>query len=235
MPLLPAWINPLQCPDIDPEPGDAPAPGPDRLLDYLFAPEADRTAEAFVARYREIPAPAGVLVIVPKESTILEKLVWPLRNAKGSYALANFIGCISLCGMVGEMVALLLWDISKVHLQTHPMTKAEQEDFFGSSFEKLGQERRVRILHTLNLIDDDARHAFDSLRQIRRSYLHFLSKTHAQAPSDALLAYEAALKLVSVVLGIASGPEGTVAVRPDLMAYLTEKGLVTPDEPSESS
>lgn len=114
MPVLPAWINPLQCPEFDLQAADSPTPGADRLLDYLFAPEDDRSPDAFVLRYREIAAVPGTLFIAPKEPTILEKLIWPLRHAKGCYALANCLGCIALCGMVGEMVAILLWDIWKV-------------------------------------------------------------------------------------------------------------------------
>jgi len=108
MPLLPEWINPLQCPEIDSQALGSAPPDAARLLDYLFAPEQDRTTGAFVLRYREIASVPGALPVAPSEPTILEKLVWPLRHAKGSYALANYLGCIALCGMVGGMVAVLL-------------------------------------------------------------------------------------------------------------------------------
>lgn len=206
MPTFPGWINPLKCPEIDllPNLSDAQVteiPQPGRLLDYLYAPEVDRSPAAFVARYKEIAAVSDPLPIVPAEPTILEKLVWPLRHAKGSYALGNYVGCIALCGMVGEMVAVLLWDISKVVLQGQAMTEARQRALFGSSFEKLGQERRVDILHALKLVDDATKAAFDSLRAVRRKYLHLLSQTHAQVAPDARRAYENALKIVAVVLG----------------------------------
>jgi hypothetical protein len=234
VPLFQSWINPLKCPEIDllPQPSNTQPSGPppaDRLLDYLYAPEVDRSREAFVARYKEIAAFADPVLIVPAEPTILTKLVWPLRQAKGSYALGNYVACIALCGMVGEMVAILLWEISKVALQGHPMLEAEQRSMFGSTFEKLGQERRVDILHTLNLVDDPTKAAFDSLRAVRRKYLHLLSQTHADVVPDARRSYEAALKVVAVVLG-QTFKDGAVVLRPDLMAYLAEKGIVQ-DEP----
>ncbi|MGE3425039.1 MAG: hypothetical protein AB7N24_23570 [Dehalococcoidia bacterium] len=228
------WINPLKCPEIDllPRLPDAKAPGAtpaaDRLLDYLQAPEADRSCAAFVARYEEIAAVADPLPIVPAEPTILEKLVWPLRHAKGSYALANYLGCIALCGMVGEMVAILLWDICKVSLQGHPMTDAEQRAMFSSTFEKLGQARRTEVLHALKLVDDGTKTAFDELRGIRSRYLHLLSQPHAQVATDARRAYDNALKVVAVVLG-QTFHQGAVALRPELMAYLVEKGIVKPE------
>jgi hypothetical protein len=228
------WINPLKCPEIDLEPrlpnADAAraTPEADRLLDYLQAPEGDRSREAFVARYEEIAAVPDPLPIVPAEPTILEKLVWPLRQAKGSYALGNYLGCIALCGMVGEMVAILLWDISRVALQGHPMTEPEQRAMFGSTFEKLGQARRTEVLHALKLVDDASKAAFDDLRGIRSRYLHLLSQPHAQVAADARRAYENALKVVAVVLG-QTFHDGAVVLRPDLMAYLTEKGIVQPE------
>jgi hypothetical protein len=230
MPLLNGWVNPLKCPEIDVLPNlpDAERGGPppsDRLLDYLYAPQVDRTPEAFVIRYQEISAGPDPLPVVPAEPTILDKLVWPLRHAKGSYALGSYLGSIALSGMVGEMVAVLLWDISKVALQGHPMSEAEQRAVFGSTFERLGQERRVDVLHTLKLIDEPTKRAFDSLRGIRRKYLHFLSQAHENVAPDARRAYEDALKVVAAVLGV-TFKQGATVFRPELMAYLVEKGIV---------
>jgi hypothetical protein len=224
MPLFPAWINPLKCPEIELD-ASVSTPNAESLLNYLFSPEVDRSCDAFVSRYREISSTMDPLTFAPAEPTILEKLVWPLRHAKGSYALGNYLGCVALCGMVGEMVALLLWDISSVTLQGHPMNESEQRAMFGSTFEKLGQERRVDVLHTLKLIDDEAKVAFDTIRGIRRKYLHFLSQTHAQVASDAHRGYEATLKVVTVLLG-QTFKDGAVNLRPDLMAYLSQKGIV---------
>jgi hypothetical protein len=43
--------------------------------------------------------------------------------------------------------------------------------------------------------------------------------------ADARAAYEQALRVVAVVLGVAF-EDGGIALRPDLMTYLTERGLV---------
>lgn len=227
MPTFTACINPLMCPEID-----SPAPGADPLnaahiLDYLAAPEADRSVSAFQRRYAEIRPPLEVLAVAPNEGRILEKLVWPLRQAIGSYGLANYLGCLAQCGMVGEMVAILLWDISKPQHRGHPMTAAEQEALFGSSFEKLGQDRRVRVLATLGLIDDSTKKAFDDLRIVRKRYLHFLSQPHDNIAADARSAFNAAANLTTVALGI-SFEDGAVVLRPELVEYLKERGVLGP-------
>lgn len=235
MPTFPGWINPLKCPEIDFVNGQPTIdPTPDRLLAYLHAPQIDSSPAAFVARYKEIAAVPDPLPIVPAEPTILEKLVWPLRHAKGSYSLGNHVACIALCGMVGEMVAMLLWDISKVTLQGQSMNEIQQRALFGDRFERLGQHRRVDILHALRLVDDSTKAAFDRLREIRRKYLHLLSQSHTQVASDARQAYENALKVVAVVLGLTI-KDGAVVLRPDLVAYLTEKGVIRPENDAQES
>ena len=170
--------------------------------------------------------------VAPAEPTILEKLVWPLRHAKGSYALGSYLSCIALCGMVGEMVALLLWEISKVNIQNKPLDEAGERALLGNTFEKLGQERRTQVLRAFDRIDAETKSAFDTLREIRRRYLHFLFQPHEQVATDARTAYEQALRVVAVVLGVAF-EEGAVALRPDLMEYLTDRGLVE-DEVNEA-
>lgn len=82
MATMKAWINPLACIPLElPQPTDPPTPEAARLLDYLFAPESEATAEAFARRYREVASVAAAFPIAPAEPTILGKLVWPLRHA----------------------------------------------------------------------------------------------------------------------------------------------------------
>jgi len=37
----------------------------------------------------------------------LEKVVWPLKSAKVCYCLGNYLACIAMAGLVGEMTAIL--------------------------------------------------------------------------------------------------------------------------------
>lgn len=233
MPFFRAWVNPLTCLDIDPDPASATSPTAEQLLDYLFAPELEKGNRAFVLRYREISTD-DTLFLAPAEPNILQKLVWPLRHAKSSYALGNYIGCIALCGMVGEMVAILQWDISKVSLQQNGplMDKKAQANVFGRTFEKLGQERRTAVLRAMGKISKEASDAFDGLRNIRRKYLHLFSQPHEGAGGDARMAYRHASKVVETVLG-AKVEGGTVVLSEDLVKYLVERNIMdaVPKEP----
>ena len=221
MPSFKAWINPLKCPEIDFSP-DGEVPTAEQLFDYVCAPELGRAA--FVSRYREV-ASIDTLFLAPNERRILEKLVWPLRNAKGSYALGNYLGCIALCGMVGEMVAVLVWDISKVSLQNRPMDESAQKNLLGATFEKLGQERRTRVLRALGLITEEVADVFDGLRGIRNKYLHVFSQPHGELADHAKVAYKHASKLVETIIGAKVSENGTAVLREDLAKYLTERNV----------
>lgn len=235
MATMRAWINPLRCIPVDvPQPGDPPTPSAAQLLDYLFAPEGERTTEAFVGRYREVVSVAAAFPFAPAEPNILQKLVWPLRHAVGSYCLADYLGCVALSGMVGEMVAILLWEISPYPRSDPPLGERQQRQLFGSSFEKLGQERRTDVLLAFRLIDEQTSAAFDELRTIRRRYLHLFSQSHDSLEVDARRALDAAAKVVAFALGI-TFKDGTVGLRPDLMAYLdTRLSTAEPGTPGRN-
>jgi hypothetical protein len=223
MPLFQAQLNPLKCHGIDLDPG-ATAPSEAQLLDWLFTPEGDRGCETFVNRYREVDCD-DTLFLAPNEKNLLQKLVWPLRHAKGSYALGNYLSCIALCGMVGEMVALLLWDISKLRLKEKPWDEKAQTAIFGSTFEKLGQARRIKVLCAVGVVKSEFADVFEALRNIRNKYLHLLSQPHERAASDAKQAYRDATKLVEIVLGVRL-EGGAVVLRQDLVTYLIERGII---------
>jgi hypothetical protein len=190
------------------------------VLEYMTTPGLGHDIPALVARYRQISVEQPRLFAAPAEDRILAKLVWPLRHAKASYVAGNFLGTVSLCGMVAEMVAILIFETSDVRVNGAPMDKAMQASVFGSAFEKLGQERRVAVLRAYKLID--ARHvtAFDSLRLVRRRYLHLWSQNHDSLPQDAIKAFLAAMQLVVAVIGHGVATGGRLQLTPTIARYL---------------
>ncbi len=224
MPQMVVSVNPLRCLDIDlPQPG-APAPSADRLLDYLFAPQAERTIEGFVRRYRELLSGVAVSQLAPGESTILRKLVAPLKQAIGNYCLGDYLAVIALCGHVAEMAAILLWEISE--WPNRPAGEEVQKMLRGESFENADQSRRVDVLRFLGVIDSKTKGDFSAIRIARGTYLHILSASHDAIATDARKAFVAAANIMTSVLGVSYPSPGVIAFRPELMAYLNSKGLV---------
>ena len=179
-----------------------------------------------VARYREISQEEQRLFAVPMDNRVLQKLVWPLRHAKGSYALGNYLGTIALCGFVAEMVAILLFEMTELSIDGRPLDEGNQDGLFGASFEKLGQERRAKVLVTYGIIDRATLKELTDIRVIRRRYLHLLSKDHNKLAADAARTFNLAVSVVVKAMGLGIANDGRVAVSAAFLRYV-EKGRTT--------
>ena len=229
-----AFINPLAFLEVDepwaPKDGSLPSCGD--VLRYLCHPEVSHEITDIVDRYKQISIESTRLFAPPAEPNILQKLVWPLKYAKSSYMVGNFLGTISLCGMVAEMVAILIFDISNVSINGKPMDEKHQKDIFGWTFERLGQERRVTILRSYDLIDDHTKQKFDLVKEKRRRYLHFFTQGHTDLASDAVKVFETTVSLVVTLIG-QNTSDGTIMLNPSFLAYLEKLGMINSSQETD--
>jgi hypothetical protein len=225
---VPVFVNPLAFLEAEPPWNRLPDSRPDldAVVAYACASGVPSDIESLLGRYLEISKEKKRLFAAPADETILEKLFWPLRHAKASYMFGNYLGTISLCGMVAEMVAILLFEMHRIEINGKPITEKGQEDLFGTRFENLGQDRRVRVLKAYGLIDHEMASQFDTIRIKRRRYLHFLSQSHQQLAADAVEVFLATASIVAGVIG-QDIEDGKLRLNPALMAYLVRKGVVT--------
>jgi hypothetical protein len=196
------------------------------LLKNLCAPDIDSSIDAISQRYKVISQQPAQFIAPPSEDNILRKLVWPLRNAKTSYILGDYLGTIAICGMVCEMLTLLIFEISDTTaIRKESVAELKNIQLLDSTnFEKLGQKQRVKILRSNNLIDDTLKSALDTVRDKRRLYLHFLSKKYQNIQTDAVQVFNATVKALINVVGQEIKENG-VMINPMLLKYLESKGV----------
>lgn len=231
--LIEVFINPLQFLDID-EPWASAGNRevrPESILNFVCTPGIGADLESMISRYKEISIEKPRLFAAPNEQRILDKLVWPLRHAKAAYMCGNFLGTIALCGMVAEMVAMLLFEIANINLNNRPMSEKDQAAVFGSKFEKLSQERRVQVLSAYGVINDNVDEGFKVIRTTRRQYLHLWSQDHEKLPTDAIKCFQAAVILVVSAIG-QDIKDGKLLLNPSIVKYLEKKGLYTDKDES---
>ncbi|MGD0233390.1 MAG: hypothetical protein ABSC55_02515 [Syntrophorhabdales bacterium] len=229
--VIEVFLNPLQFHEID-EPWASlqkKEPSLEAFLDFICIPGIGSDSQSLIKRYREISTEKARLFAAPHEQRILDKLVWPLRNAKAAYMCGNYLETIALCGMVAEMVAMLLFEITEFRLNNRPMSEKDQASVFGRKFEKLGQDRRVQILAAYSIIDKDLVDAFEAIRTMRNRYLHLWSQDHEQLPLDAIKSFEAAVLLVVSAIG-QNIKDGKLVLNPALVSYLERKGIYKGEE-----
>lgn len=229
------YVNPLAFPEVD-EPWASAFKAElslEHVVRFICTPDLSDDLAGLIARYKEISRESSRLLMAPAEPRIMTKLVWPLRHAKASYVLGNYLGTIALCGMVAEMLAILLFEVSGISLNEKTMEVSDEERLFGRKFEKLGQERRTKILRAFNLINADLESRFDLVRNLRNKYLHLYSQDHAELPVDAVKIYDTAVFLTVEILG-QDIKDGKILLRPQLVKYLKERGVAkTSNEPTE--
>lgn len=232
---LQAWINPLDIPELTGDRAEDTSPTPvETTLAFLCPPGTPNDANSLVARYKRISTVEHRLFVIPTEAGILEKLVWPLRNAKASYVLGNNLAAVALCGVVAEMVALLLWELHKPELNGKALTEADERALFGSAFEKLSQYRRMEILRAYGIVPDDVGKMLDTIRSNRRRYLHHWSQGHASLSKDAEQCFRRATGLVVAVTG-QDFSDGTILLDSKLLEYLEQEGTLRPSPDSAST
>lgn len=224
--LISVQVNPLTFLKVD-EPWskfDNSGVSADDVLAYLCTPEVAADVDAIISRYKMVSVENPRIFAAPVDDRILSKLIWPLKHAKSSYSLGNYIGAIALCGMVSEMVAIMLFDLHSFKVNGHEMDIKTQKSVFGSEFEKLGQERRVSILFSYGLISSEIKTLYDKVREIRRKYLHFWSQSNEGIETDAVDCFVSTVKIVVDGLGL-SVVDGRLILRPEIISRLKEKSF----------
>ncbi len=203
-------------------------PTPEGLLKDMFPPGADTSLETMKTRYKEITEAETVkLLYVPvEEPRILDRMIWPLRYAKTCYIIGNYTGTIALCGMVAEMVAILTFEMSEIKLNNRPITTEDQNKLFGSTFEKLGQYKRIKVLEGFRSIGEELKQQFETIRLIRKRYLHFWSKEHEDIEEDARTVFGSAVHLVAKTIGQEIVDSQMLKLNPAFEKYLDQQGLI---------
>jgi len=222
-----AWINPLSFLEVDGPSAQKTLPSAETILSFLCTPDIPADAQSVIERYKRISTEPVRLFAAPAEPRILEKLVWPLRHAKASFVVGNNLAVIALCGMVSEMVAILLWQLSEASLNGRRMTDEDEAALFGSAFEKLRQDRRVKVLSSYGIAGTDTVKMFDTIRLVRRKYLHLWSQDHDRLSADAVACFHAAVGLVIAAIG-QDVKDGAIVLNPRLVKYLELEGIYEP-------
>ncbi|PQO27597.1 hypothetical protein C5Y96_18900 [Blastopirellula marina] len=160
------------------------------------------TLETIRSRYRKASKQLDRLGLVPNHPTIINHVLRPLIEARNCFILKMPVACIAQAGLVGEMVALWRFEMLKTEIGGKPLNKDRQKLLFGRSFDKMGQDQRVKVLEGLDDVDADLASKFTELRGLRRQYLHFLIEDESALETDSLKALKLASELIVVTLGI---------------------------------
>ncbi len=111
------------------KPGQAGALSFPPLISSFFNLPFESLSREILGKYIEVTPEELNLPIVPHSKEILERLLVPLKSAKKNYCLGDYSATIALCGIAGEMLAMLLWKITETKINNKSMGD-DQEGLF---------------------------------------------------------------------------------------------------------
>lgn len=187
------------------------------LLKYFFDLPPAVLSREILERYVEATTEETHALIVPHTKDIFERLLKPLKSAKKNYCLGEYSATIALCGIAGEMMAILLWKINDVRLKGLPVTEQEEVGLFGRSFENLGQEHRLKILKTFKFINEGQYKNFHLIKEGRRPYLHLWTANFEHEKEEVLNILKKTFQLFKEITGIGLATPGSITVNPLLL------------------
>jgi hypothetical protein len=175
-----------------------------------------------VRRFSELSPSEVYIPVIPNEEKFIDRLVRPLKSAKRTYCLGEFLATVALSGLAGESLALLAYRIRKFVLNGQPISGEQEKKLFGKDFDSLGQERRIKVLECLGYIDRDDERLFLDLKGCRDKYLHLWEVDTSQIHSDAKKSFLNAMRLFKKITGLSIDESGSLVMNPNFLAYLKQ-------------
>lgn len=192
------------------------------ILENFFGICPKHLPREVLERYIELTDKNTYLPFFPHTNKIFERLLSPFKSAKRCYCLGEYIATIELCAHLGEMLALLLWQMTPLTHNDKSITPDFEKSILGDEFEKLRQDRRIKILKAFGAMQNDTAQLFDDLRTTRRKYFHLWSSDVSKAKKDAYNCFHKVAKLIKKILKMEINKEkpNTFVMHPLLLEYL---------------
>lgn len=188
------------------------------------------TLERLTQRYLELNKVGAEIPAALAEVRVLSRVLRPLLQAKCAFVLGHDLSCIAMCGMVGEMLAVLKHDSWSTITMPSAKDPEKQKKILGHPFDKLGQARRIDVLHGLGLINDGTAADLKNLASLRNRYLHSFQHPYDQLRTDAKRAFQIAVKGAREIVGVID-LNGVPSADSAMIAYLQQAGAPTGPAP----
>ena len=160
------------------------------FLSDIYAKEVDFGIE----RYSKMIPDRIVMLPSDDDKFFSEKITKLLKGAISNFMIQNGLGTISLCGIVGENLTNLTFEIW--NKEKGKMSKKDQKIIFGNEFIELNQKRKISILGNKEIISPKTQTYLNEIRDIRNNYVHLYSTDMEHVDDDALKIFKLTNKMI---------------------------------------
>lgn len=192
------------------------------LLKSFFCIPSESLDKEKLTSYIEITTEDTHIAIVPTSPEISKRLLEPLCSAKRNYCFGDYLATISLCGIVAEMLAILVWKINDIKLKGIDITNKEEKGLFGDTFDRLSQHKRLDILNTMGCITKEQYDKFTYIRKSRNPYLHIWGIGLENEKETTLQVYKKTFQLFKEIIDIGFAEPGKIKVNPLLIKFINK-------------
>lgn len=222
--MVPSYLNYLRWLETDEVIAKAMGsePNADSALGWLCRTLTPPVLPVLRLRYAKVANADNHLALFPYKTNIAVKVLIPLLQAKAAFVMGHELSCIAMCGMVGEMLANLRFEMSPHGRGPQALNEDQQKKLFGKPFGRLDHSRRIDVLDSLGLVDKPTADLFRDLASKRNDYLHGFSQPHETLGADACRLYGVTALLVGRITGLSV--KGTqVSMSQELLDYLDDQ------------
>lgn len=180
--------------------------------------------DRLVERHQELFCYNDEPFIIPAEPKIINKIILPLKFAKISYMIGNYIGCIALCETVLEMICILKMEINNTKLKRN-------KDIFNlitqKEYDDMEQDKRIRILHSYKIINNSESQKLKEIKKKRNDYLHCLHVDDSNIVRDSQETYKTTIRIFqSLLLKNKKEQNGGFSFHDDMIKYLEKQKYI---------
>ena len=117
------------------------------------------------------------------------------------------------------MFAILLWQMRPITLNGKLIDAEIEVKLFGRSFERQGQDQRIKLLVAIGAASESDARRLDDLRTRRRKHFHLWSNDSGDPKADAFHCFWLVVQVAESVLQVEFA-NGKLIINPALRAYV---------------
>lgn len=188
-----------------------------------FGISSKNISREMLERYAKMsPKELYIPFTLAKPEKIEQRIISPLVSAKRLGCIGEFLASIALSGLVGEMLAIFLWEVNIEERKDKNGITIKDQKLFGEGFSQLPQNQRINILQAFSYIDSDQVGKSRELASRRNDILHSWtdSLTREEIEKYVISCYSCAAFLMKGVFGLELSDPGSLKMNPKIMKYL---------------
>lgn len=191
-------------------------------IEHFFKIEAGFLTRKLLSNYANACTNMTNISIASIDNDIRSKLINTLSSAKKCFSFEEYLACIELCALHGEMIANFLCIINKEVLSDEnvlsrlnketkkSVSKHLQKDNF---YDGLNQTHRIEWLYAGSIITCDEKKLLSDAHNIRIKYFHHWDQSISECETDALKALSDISKITASHLELFDSRENIEKVK----------------------